>query len=131
MKKFLLLAAIAVLAILAISCNKDKSDKRGTTPHASCEIETTSTTALIRISIENAYGDETIKARWSLNQGGSYDYHDVNATKVSKDLFTIELTGLEPSTWYLLEYGLGISGSEPTNYNIEGFQTKDPEPIIP
>ena len=123
---------MAVLAILAISCNKDgkSGNKRGDSPHASCEIETTSTTALIRISIENAYGDETIKARWSLNQGGSFDYHDVNATKVSKDLFTIELTGLEPSTWYLLEYGLGISGSEPTNYNLEGFQTKDPEPII-
>ena len=131
MKKFLLLAVLAVLAILAISCNKDKSGKRGTTPLAHCEWETTSTSALFRISIENAYGDETIKARWSLNQGGSYDYHDVNATKVSKDLFTIELTGLEPSTWYLLEYGLGVNGSEPTNYNLEGFQTQDPEPFIP
>ena len=124
MKKFLLLA---VLAILAISCNKDKSGKRGDTPLAHCEWETTSTTASIRISVENAYGDETIKARWSLNNPQAMDYHDVNATKVSKDLFTIELTGLTPSTWYLLEYGLGVNGSEPATYNLEGFQTKPAE----
>jgi len=129
MKKFLFLAILAVLSIMAISCNKDgKSDnKRGDSPLAHCEVETTSTTALIRISVEHAYGDETIKARWSLNDPQALDYHDVNATKVSNDLFTIELTGLTPSTWYLLEYGLGVSGSEPASYNLEGFQTKPAE----
>ena len=126
MKKFLFLA---VLAIMAISCNKDgkSGNKRGDSPLAHCEVETTSTTALIRISVKNAYGDETIKARWSLNDPQAMDYHDVNATKVSKDLFTIELTGLSPSTWYLLEYGLGVNGSEPASYNLEGFQTKPAE----
>ena len=129
MKKFLFLAILAVLAILAISCNKDNESgkKRNAPPHAICEYETTSTTASFRFSIENAYGDETIKAKWRLNEPGEHEYHDVNATKVSKDLFTIEITGLSPNTWYLLEYGLGVSGSEPTTYNLQGFQTKPAE----